>query len=100
MYSTRGRPSIPPEQFLRALLLQILFTVRSEGRLMGRIDCDPLFRWFVGLGMDKKVWDHSVFGKNRDRLAPMLLSARGAHWLASEAARADIALLLKQNLPQ
>ncbi len=68
MYSTRGRPSIPPEQFLRALLLQILFTVRSERQLMERIDHDLLFRWFVGLGMDGKVWDHSVSGKNRDRL--------------------------------
>ncbi len=68
MYSTRGRPSIPPEQLLRALLLQILFTVRSERQLMERIDHDLLFRWFVGLGMDGKVWDHSVSGKNRDRL--------------------------------
>lgn len=68
MYSDRGRPSIPPEQLLRGLLLQILFTIRSERLLMERIDYDLLFRWFVGLGMDEVVWNHSVFSKNRDRL--------------------------------
>lgn len=68
MYSDRGRPSIPPEQLLRALLLQILFTLRSERLLMERIDYDLLFRWFVGLGIDDTVWNHSVFSKNRDRL--------------------------------
>lgn len=68
MYSSMGRPSIPPEQLLRALLLQILFTIRSERLLMERIDYDLLFRWFVGLGIDEGVWNHSVFSKNRDRL--------------------------------
>lgn len=68
MYANQGRPSIPPEQLLRALLLQILFTVRSERQLMERIDYDLLFRWFVGLGIDDKVWNHSTFSKNRDRL--------------------------------
>lgn len=68
MYAATGRPSIPPEQLLRALLLQILYTIRSERLLMERIDYDLLFRWFVGLGMDDRVWDHSVFSKNRDRL--------------------------------
>lgn len=68
MYSDRGRPSIPPEQLIRALLLQIFFTIRSERQLMERIDYDLLFRWFVGLGMDEVVWNHSVFSKNRDRL--------------------------------
>lgn len=68
MYSERGRPSIPPEQLIRALLLQILFTIRSERQLMERIDYDLLFRWFVGLRMDDPVWNHSVFSKNRDRL--------------------------------
>mgnify|MGYP001828432799 CR=1 FL=1 len=68
MYSDKGRPSIPPEQLMRALLLQILFTIRSERLLMERIDYDLLFRWFVGLGMDDAVWNHSVFSKNRDRL--------------------------------
>lgn len=68
MYSERGRPSIPPEQLLRALLLQILFSIRSERMLMERIDYDLLFRWFVGLDIDQAVWNHSVFSKNRDRL--------------------------------
>lgn len=68
MYASQGRPSIPPEQLLRALLLQILFTIRSERQLMERIDYDLLFRWFVGLGMDDPVWNHSTFSKNRDRL--------------------------------
>lgn len=68
MYSDRGRPSIPPEQLIRALLLQIFYTIRSERQLMERIDYDLLFRWFVGLGMDDPVWNHSVFSKNRDRL--------------------------------
>ena len=68
MYADRGGPSIPPEHLLRALLLQILYTVRSERLLMERIDHDLLFRWFVGLGMDDPVWDHSTFSKNRDRM--------------------------------
>ncbi len=68
MYSDQGRPSIPPEQLIRALLLQIFFTIRSERQLMERIDYDLLFRWFVGLSLDAPVWNHSVFSKNRDRL--------------------------------
>jgi transposase len=68
MYSDRGRPSIPPEQLIRALLLQIFYTIRSERQLMERIDYDLLFRWFVGLSIDETVWNHSVFSKNRDRL--------------------------------
>ena len=68
LYATGGRPSIPPEQLLRALLLQVLFTVRSERQLMERIDYDLMFRWFVGLELDDPVWDVTVFTKNRDRL--------------------------------
>jgi transposase len=68
MYSITGRPSIPPEQLIRALLLQILFTIRSERQLMERLDYDLMFRWFVGLGMDAKVWHPTVFTKNRDRV--------------------------------
>ena len=68
MYAERGRRSIPPEQLLRALLLQIFFSIRSERLLVERIDYDLLFRWFVGLGMDDPVWNHSTFSKNRDRL--------------------------------
>lgn len=68
IYASRGRPSIPPEQLLRALVLQVLFTIRSERLLIERIDYDLLFRWFVGLAIDDPVWNHSVFSKNRDRL--------------------------------
>ena len=66
MYSHEGRPSIPPEKLLRALLLQILYTIRSARLLMEQLDYNLLFRWFVGLSMDDKVWDHSVFSKNQD----------------------------------
>ena len=68
MYSTIGRPSIPPEKLLRALLLQVLYTVRSERLLMEQLEYNLLFRWFVGLNIDDPVWDPTVFSKNRDRL--------------------------------
>jgi transposase len=68
LYSEIGRPSIPPEQLLRAMLLQAFYSVRSERQLMERLDFDLLFRWFVGLGIDDAVWDASTFSKNRDRL--------------------------------
>jgi transposase len=67
MYSREGRPSIPPERLLRALLIQILYSVRSERMLMEQLDYNLLFRWFVGLGVDDPVWNHSTFSKNRDR---------------------------------
>ena len=68
MYSDIGRPSIPPEQLLRALLIQSLYTIRSERLLMEEIEYSVLYRWFIGLGMDEAVWDPTVFTKNRDRL--------------------------------
>lgn len=68
LYSHTGRPSIPPEQLLKATLLQAFFTVRSERQLMEQIDYNMLFRWFVGLSMDDQVWDASTFSKNRARL--------------------------------
>jgi transposase len=68
LYSDVGRPSIAPERLLRALLLQIFYSVRSERLLMEQLDYNLLFRWFVGLAMDERVWDHSVFSQNRDRL--------------------------------
>jgi transposase len=68
MYSDMGRPSIPPEQLLRALLLQSLYTIRSERLLMEEIDYSILFRWFIGLGMDDEIWSPTTFSKNRDRL--------------------------------
>ena len=68
MYSDIGRPSIPPEQLLRALLIQSLYTVRSERLLMEEIDYSVLYRWFVGLSMDEPIWSPTTFSKNRDRL--------------------------------
>jgi transposase len=68
MYAECGRPSIPPEQLLRALILQLLYSVRSERLLMEQLDYNLLFRWFVGLNMDEPVWDASTFSKNRERL--------------------------------
>ena len=68
LYSHTGRPSIPPEKLLRALLLQVLYTIRSERMLMEQLDYNLLFRWFVGLNMDDAVWDPTTFTKNRDRV--------------------------------
>ena len=68
LYSAFGRPSIPPEKLLRALLLQVLYTVRSERMLMEQLEYNLLFRWFVGLNMDEAAWVPTVFTKNRDRL--------------------------------
>ena len=68
MYSRIGRPSVPPEKLLRALLLQAFYTIRSERQLMEQMDYNLLFRWFVGLAMDAPVWDVTVFTKNRERL--------------------------------
>ena len=84
LYSDTGRPSIPPEQLLRALVLQILYTVRSERMLMEQLDYNLLFRWFVGLGMDDEVWDATTFTKNRERL------------LAGDIAQAFFDRVLKQ----
>jgi transposase len=84
LYSSTGRPSIAPEYVLRALLLQVFYSVRSERQLVEQLDYNLLFRWFVGLGMDDKVWNHAVFSKNRDRL------------LTSEVAQAFFAAILKQ----
>jgi transposase len=68
MYAERGRPSIAPEKLLRALLLQCLYSIRSERLLMEQLDYNLLFRWFVGLNMDDPIWDFTVFSKNRERL--------------------------------
>jgi transposase len=68
LYIHFGRPSVPPEQLLRALLLQALYTIRSERQLMEQLDYNLLFRWFVGLGMDDRVWSPTTFSKNRERL--------------------------------
>jgi transposase len=84
LYADTGRDSIPPERLLRAALLQAFFSIRSERLLMEQLNYNLLYRWFVGLGVDDAVWDHSVFSKNRDRLleadvAAKFLSAVLAH---------------------
>jgi transposase len=77
LYAHRfGRPSIPPERLLRAMLLQAFYGIRSERQLMERIEFDLLFRWFVGLGVDEAVWDHSSFSTNRDRLLAGEIAAK------------------------
>ena len=76
LYSGTGRPSIAPEKLLRATLLQAFYSVRSERQLMERLEFDLLFRWFVGIGVDEPVWDHSVFSKNRERLLEGAIAAR------------------------
>jgi transposase len=76
LYSGTGRPSIAPEMLLRAMLLQAFYSVRSERQLMERLEFDLLFRWFVGLGVDDPVWDHSSFSKNRDRLLDGEIAAK------------------------
>ena len=68
MYAKTGRPSVPPERLMRAVILQILYTVRSERMLMEQMSYNLLFRWFVGLELDEPVWNHAVFSKNRERL--------------------------------
>ena len=103
MYSETGRPSIPPEQLLRALLVQVLYTIRSERLLMEELNYNLLFRWFVGLSMDDEVWDHSVFSKNRDRLLEgdiangffekVLDLARAEDWLSDEHFTVDGTLI-------
>lgn len=76
LYARRGRPSIAPEKLIRAQLLQVLYSVKSERQLMEQIDYNLLFRWFVGLNIDDPVWDATVFTKNRDRLIEGEISER------------------------
>src|SRR5271166_2580989 len=76
LYADSGRPSIAPEYILRALLLRVFYSVRSERQLVEQIDYNLLFRWFVGLGMDDKMWEHSVFCKNQDRLLTSAVAQR------------------------
>ena len=90
MYSHTGRPSIPPEQLLRALLLQVLYTIRSERILVEQLDYNLLFRWFVGLSMDDQVWDHTTFSKNRDRLIEHEVAARFFQTVKAQAERAGL----------
>jgi transposase len=94
LYAPQGRPSIPPEQLLRALLLQAFYSIRSERQLMERLDFDLLFRWFAGLGIDDPVWDHSTFSKNRDRL---LAGDVAAEFLATLLDRPRVRRLLSSE---
>ena len=103
MYAKVGRPSIPPEKLLRALLLQVLYTVRSERMLMEQLDYNLLFRWFVGMNIDDPVWDVTVFTKNRERLlaadvaktlfAEVLEQARSRDLLSTEHFTVDGTLI-------
>jgi transposase len=94
LYSSMGRPSIPPEKLLRAMLLQAFYSIRSERQLMERIEYDLLFRWFVGIGVDDAVWDHSSFSKNRDRL---LAGDIAAKFLCAVLARPQVNRLLSSE---
>jgi transposase len=84
LYARRGRPSIPPERLLRALLLQALYSIRSETQLMEQVDYNLLYRWFVGLNPDDAVWDVTVYTKNRDR------------WMAGEVSQRLLEVVLQQ----
>ena len=77
MYSEHGRPSIPPEQLLRAMVLQMLFTIRSERQLVEDVHNNLLYRWFVGLELNQAVWDRATFSKNRERLLEAEARKRG-----------------------
>ncbi len=90
IYAQVGRPSIPPEHLLRALLLQVLYTVRSERLLLEQLDYNLLFRWFVGLNMDESVWDHSTFSKNRERFVTGDVAHAFFDRVLAEARRRDL----------
>jgi len=94
LYSTIGRPSIPPEKLLRAMLLQAFYSIRSERLLMERLEYDLLFRWFVGIGVDNRAWDHSTFSKNRDRLLEGDIAAK---FLAAVLAQPRVKRLLSSD---
>ena len=87
LYASVGRPSIPPERLLRAQLLQVFYSVRSERLLMEQLDYNILFRWFVGLAMDEPIWDATVFTKNRDRLLNQDLARSFLRRVVERAAR-------------
>ncbi len=94
MYASHGRPSIAPERLLRAQLIQMLYTVRSERLLVEQIRYNLLFRWFIGLGMDEAVWDATTFGKNRDRLLEHEISR---HFFQAVVAQAQAAGLMSDE---
>jgi transposase len=94
LYSRIGRPSIPPERLLRALLVQAFYSVRSERQLMEQLDYNLLFRWFVGLGIDDPVWDVTVYTKNRDRL---LAGEIAAKFMTAVLERPEVKALLSDE---
>jgi transposase len=94
LYTDFGRPSIPPERLIRASLIQILFSVRSERQLMEQMQYNLLFRWFVGLGIDDPVWVPTVFTKNRDRLLTTEMSRKV---MAAILAHREVAPLLSDE---
>jgi len=94
LYAPVGRPSIAPEKLLRAMLLQALYSIRSERQLMERLEYDLLFRWFVGIGVDDAAWDHSTFSKNRDRLLEGDIAAK---FLAAVLAEPRVKKLLSTD---
>ena len=94
MYAATGRPSIAPERLLRALVIHLLFSVRSERLLVEQIRYNLLFRWFIGLGMDDAVWDASSFSKNRDRLLEHEVSR---HFFAAVVGQAQAAGLMSDE---
>jgi transposase len=94
LYAPIGRPSIPPEKLLRAMLLQAFYSIRSERQLMERLEYDLLFRWFVGIGVDDAAWDHSSFSKNRDRLLDGDIAAK---FLAAVLAQPRVKRLLSSD---
>jgi len=94
LYSPIGRPSIPPEKLLRALLVQVFYSVRSERQLMEQLDYNLMFRWFVGLSMDAPIWDVTVFTKNRDRL---LAGDIAAKFMAAVLNQPRVKALLSQD---
>jgi transposase len=94
LYAPIGRPSIAPEKLLRAMLLQAFYSIRSERQLMERLEYDLLFRWFVGIGIDDRAWDHSTFSKNRDRLLEGDIAAK---FLAAILAQPRVKTLLSSD---
>jgi len=90
MYSRIGRPSVPPEKLLKGLLLQTLFTIRSVRQLMDQVKYNILFKWFLGLAMDDKVWDHSTFSQNQDRLIDTDIALKFLERIQAQAEKAGL----------
>lgn len=90
MYSRIGRPSVPPEKLLKGLLLQTLFTIRSVRQLMDQVKYNILFKWFLGLAIDDKVWDHSTFSQNQDRLIDTDIALKFLERIQAQAEKAGL----------